>query len=354
MVQVRSNQTLDVRRALPFVPENRNLRQGARGEDVRILQENLRAQGLPIAVDGIFGPQTAGAVRSFQRSAGIAVDGIVGPQTRAALAEAPLQDGFVRGGTGGRAPTEAERAERTPGTRRAGELARDNPARVRGAARTIGGVPVTHPPAGASVEAQFRHYERIVQAAGGQIRPGERHVLALRGLDLDGTVRSTTANGRMQDSIVVLSRDNQGRPSVERLRGSTYPGQRASSASPDVTGDGRGDVGMIAEGRFRAHPNGRYRGEHSWHVRTEGGSGRIPGVRDTNQDGVHSPDEWAASRRRNDRLTEILFHVGAGGDRVSSIGCLNVERYDDFVRALGGRNATFDVTLLNAHGPEPR
>jgi peptidoglycan hydrolase-like protein with peptidoglycan-binding domain len=35
--------------------------------------------------DGYFGNQTAGAVRSFQRSRGLAVDGVVGPQTGRAL-----------------------------------------------------------------------------------------------------------------------------------------------------------------------------------------------------------------------------------------------------------------------------
>jgi peptidoglycan hydrolase-like protein with peptidoglycan-binding domain len=35
----------------------------------------------PLAVDGIFGPRTAAAVRAYQRAHGLAVDGIVGPHT---------------------------------------------------------------------------------------------------------------------------------------------------------------------------------------------------------------------------------------------------------------------------------
>jgi hypothetical protein len=47
------------------------------------LQVALRARGLYTGtVDGVRGPVTDGAVRSFQARAGIAVDGIVGPQTR--------------------------------------------------------------------------------------------------------------------------------------------------------------------------------------------------------------------------------------------------------------------------------
>jgi peptidoglycan hydrolase-like protein with peptidoglycan-binding domain len=50
------------------------------------LQAALRAHGhYRGPVDGIAGPQTRGAVRSFQQSRGLEVDGIPGPATRAAL-----------------------------------------------------------------------------------------------------------------------------------------------------------------------------------------------------------------------------------------------------------------------------
>ena len=65
----------------------RTLRYGCTGSDVKTLQRNLNKLGFNCgAVDGIFGPKTQAAVKSFQRSAKITVDGIVGPQTRAALA----------------------------------------------------------------------------------------------------------------------------------------------------------------------------------------------------------------------------------------------------------------------------
>jgi peptidoglycan hydrolase-like protein with peptidoglycan-binding domain len=48
---------------------------------VRPLQQLLRARNHPVAVDGIFGPQTESAVKAFQQSKGLAADGIVGPQT---------------------------------------------------------------------------------------------------------------------------------------------------------------------------------------------------------------------------------------------------------------------------------
>lgn len=67
----------------------RLLKQGARGNDVRKLQSELRrvfpAYAGRLYVDGVFGPQTRQAVKEFQRRAGLSSDGIVGAKTRSAL-----------------------------------------------------------------------------------------------------------------------------------------------------------------------------------------------------------------------------------------------------------------------------
>jgi murein L,D-transpeptidase YcbB/YkuD len=58
---------------------------GDSGPDVVILQERLVAEGLPVAVDGVYGPETADAVRTFQEQEQLTVDGVVSPATAEAL-----------------------------------------------------------------------------------------------------------------------------------------------------------------------------------------------------------------------------------------------------------------------------
>ncbi|HEX6287720.1 MAG TPA: peptidoglycan-binding protein [Herpetosiphonaceae bacterium] len=57
------------------------LRNGDSGVDVKGAQYLLRQRGYSIAADGIFGPATESAVRSFQSANGLVVDGVIGSQT---------------------------------------------------------------------------------------------------------------------------------------------------------------------------------------------------------------------------------------------------------------------------------
>lgn len=57
------------------------LRKGAKGSDVRSLQEGLSNHGVSVLRDGLYGEQTELAVRAFQRRQGLLPDGIAGPKT---------------------------------------------------------------------------------------------------------------------------------------------------------------------------------------------------------------------------------------------------------------------------------
>ena len=94
------------------VLNERTLRRGDRGEDVKVLQQQLLDLGFdPNGVDGIFGPGTERALKAFQQRAGITVDGLAGGQTQAAISAeaAPRNAGKERKGG------EWKNVEGTPG-----------------------------------------------------------------------------------------------------------------------------------------------------------------------------------------------------------------------------------------------
>lgn len=321
----------------------RTLRNGSTGQDVRALQEQLVARGSRIDVDAKFGPETERAVRAFQRSQGITVDGVVGPETRGRLAAAAATPGETplrREGVP-RAPTGTDLAARPDGTVRAGDLARADETRRRDTTPTLA-------PANATPEQKFQHYAEIVRRAGGEVNPnGQATVLGLRGLSRGTNGPHDTGSTRAYDDTFVVLQNGR----AYEFRGATHAGQVRSSLSPDVNRDGQGDVGMINPGNFTARPNGNHNGAPSWHV-TQNGRDRLSGVRDTNGDGRFSDAERAASARRGDTLSEILFHQGYG-DRPKSIGCLTMSpaTFQDFMSRIGGSNRGFNFTLVDAMRP---
>ncbi|HEV3035845.1 MAG TPA: peptidoglycan-binding protein [Solirubrobacteraceae bacterium] len=67
------------------------LSSGSEGRQVQLLQKALGA----VKVDGVFGPETEAAVRSFQASKGLTVDGVVGSLTSAALRSQSAGSAFI-------------------------------------------------------------------------------------------------------------------------------------------------------------------------------------------------------------------------------------------------------------------
>ncbi len=64
------------------------LRRGMKVDQVAELQRQLVAAGLPVTIDGDFGPGTEAMVKAFQRDRGLEPDGIVGAATWSALVTA--------------------------------------------------------------------------------------------------------------------------------------------------------------------------------------------------------------------------------------------------------------------------
>jgi peptidoglycan hydrolase-like protein with peptidoglycan-binding domain len=143
------------------------LRNGSRGAEVEQLQRDLGMS----QVDGIFGPATERAVRTFQQNSGIQVEGIVGPETRAMIQQ------YAAAGEGGEGPE----AGAEPGA----EAPAPNPdqadaERERAAAQAPNnGAPQANPnrAAGSTAPSQLRLRQQVLPAIDqllSQVTPGGR------------------------------------------------------------------------------------------------------------------------------------------------------------------------------------
>ena len=120
------------------------------------------------------------------------------------------------------------------------------------------------------------------------------------------------------DTFVLLDPSGENEPFV--FAGATHAYQKDSKLSPDVDGDGRGDVGTIRAGKYvltlaleKPHP--------IFILTMPDGNGKIPCIRDTDHDGKFS----AAEIERQSTATAVLLHTGfdapASAAHRSSIAC---------------------------------
>jgi peptidoglycan hydrolase-like protein with peptidoglycan-binding domain len=85
----------------------RELRQGMRGTDVRVLQDFLTKVGVRTTVDGQFGPRTASRVRRWERKSSLPVDARVTLEDAATLRGQVGQTAAALQNTGGAQPVAA-------------------------------------------------------------------------------------------------------------------------------------------------------------------------------------------------------------------------------------------------------
>lgn len=208
-------------------------------------------------------------------------------------------------------------------------------------------------------ETDYTTWEPLVRAAGATPHPGGLvTVLGIRGRGLEGERHDATSKEAYDDTFVVLKPDH----TAIILAGSTHPFQaRGVSGVPDVDGDGALDVGRIRPGQYLAVGRGNTRlvgGLPAYDVVTfDGRDGRLPGVRDTNHDGVFDAEESERSLGRNDGLTAVLFHHGDKG-APAVVGCqvLSAASMKTLIRAVGGAATKFHYVLVDAppEESEPR
>jgi hypothetical protein len=217
--------------------------------------------------------------------------------------------------------------------------------------------PIERAPAKATQAQKYEHYQKMLEARGYTVDPKTPTVVALRGVNSTGGKQVTTAVSAYDDTIVVLNKDAKGKPVVTELAGTTHPGQSTAAVGgtvgvPDVNGDGKADVGMMEPGEYRLVPHGDHAGAKAWDVRTVDGSGQIPGVRDTNQDGKYTEAEREASQSRKDVLTGVMIHQG-GKTEPWSAGCINLSQdskiYPEFIKAAGGAAQPMKLVVLDAN-----
>ncbi|MEO1400277.1 MAG: peptidoglycan-binding protein [Cyanobacteria bacterium J06635_1] len=61
-----------------------------KGPDVERVQRAIASLGIPLTLDGVFGPGTLVAVETFQQRHGLLADGVIGPKTLSKLMSLPL------------------------------------------------------------------------------------------------------------------------------------------------------------------------------------------------------------------------------------------------------------------------
>lgn len=187
-------------------------------------------------------------------------------------------------------------------------------------ATSSGSAPSADLPQGAA-GLTFAKAAELVKKGGGEVNPGGKPtVLALRS--------KTSASATYQDTFVVLKPDG----TLQHFSANTRPTTAGN------------DKAMLKPGAYDISPrwrDGKFNND-AFLVKAKGGSMTVGVGRDSNGDGQYSEQEMNA----NTTSSQIRLHRGKG-DRTSSSGCLNVKDYDGFLQAVGGRDASFNLVLVN-------
>jgi len=309
------------------------LEKGAKGKLVKALQGLLNValkEKPPLAEDGDFGQATDGAVRRFQRRAGLSVDGKAGPLTWGALIGKKVFGGSTT-----------------------------KPSGTGPVATGKGKLPVTE---GMTEEDQYKvylqYFESVqagksdISAAKQDLADGKQVILGLR--VITGR-REYEWAGKYDDRIVLLWIDGDGNKRVKAFEANTEPATKTlvnkGSYGVDANKDGIKDYGRLPEGiyLYRKYSSKKYpqalRPRHDIYV-----------DRDTNQDGYFDDKDTYTRLEGLNSGTTMLFHPGKT-NRVSSAGCqtMHPNVWAKFWKSLnfGGQNTWRYVLVHAARVPQP-
>jgi peptidoglycan hydrolase-like protein with peptidoglycan-binding domain len=297
---------------------------------VRILQHKLG-----IAVDGVYGPRTEAAVRTFQQREGLPVDGAVGPQTSAALAGHPA---FVA------AP--ASLLSTLANSKDSGSSNTASSA-TRATAASTGGTPAAIAPAAhkATVDPVVRLQAALGVPVDGSFGPqterAVRRLQAAHHLHVDGVVGGSTWSAlKVHESSVLhpekIQKPTPSHTAKHHLSASTHATTQAAPVSgADAVRRLQEALHLEADGNFGPE--------------TEAAVKRLQAQHGLTADGVVGPETWSALgiNSHSTLHPHHPHHSNGGGSSSSSSGGSGVVAR---VTAAADEIATRPYTWGGGHG----